>query len=81
MELYNAPTRCWVRVISENKTPIASPHIAIDELIWFDHIDGMYSYCKNVDGEVVHLVAWSQVYVDEELIDEPAPERKTNEAL
>lgn len=75
MKLYEAPTQTWVRVISENKTPPASIDINIDELIWFDHIDGMYSYCKNKNGEVVHLVAYAEVYVDPEMINEPAPKR------
>lgn len=75
MELYKAPPNTWVKVISENKTPIASPDINIDESIWFGHIDGMYSYCKNKKGEVVHLVAWADVYVDPDMINEPAPKR------
>jgi hypothetical protein len=29
----------------------------------FYHIDGMYSYCKNKEGETVHLVAWAEVEV------------------
>jgi hypothetical protein len=29
----------------------------------FYHVDGMYSYCKNMDGEVVHLAAYTPVKV------------------
>lgn len=32
-----------------------------DEVIYFDHIDGMYSYCKDMLGNVIHLTAWMQV--------------------
>lgn len=76
MKLYKAPNRCWVRPIDDIKTPIASSTIEDNEAIWFDHIDGMYSYCKNLDGEIVHLVAWAEVYVDEDMLDTPVPKRK-----
>lgn len=76
MKLYEAPMRCWVKPISDIKVPIASPNIQEDEPIWFSHIDGMYSYCINQDGELVHLVAWADVYVPEDMVDIPRPERK-----
>lgn len=76
MKLYDAPTKCWVIPISDIKVPIASPIIGTDEPIWFDHLDGMYSYCINQKGEIVHLVVWAEVYVPEEMIDIPKPERK-----
>jgi hypothetical protein len=28
---------------------------------YFDHIDGMYSYCLDMFGDTVHLVAWMDV--------------------
>lgn len=28
----------------------------------FDHIDGMYSFCKDSNGQVVHFAAWTKVY-------------------
>lgn len=30
---------------------------------WFEHVDGMYSYCKMLDGTVFHPAAWSDVFV------------------
>lgn len=36
------------------------------EEIYFYRIDGMYSYCKNKEGDVVHLPAWTEVTVKEE---------------
>ena len=27
----------------------------------FSHVDGMYSFCTDDDGNVVHLAAWSDV--------------------
>ena len=33
--------------------------------IYFYRVDGMYSYCKNKEGDVVHLPAWTDVTVKE----------------
>ena len=59
MKLYECPKKTWVKVKEEPTTPPASPKP--DDIVFFDHIDGMYSYCKNKDGEVVHLAAWTEV--------------------
>ena len=29
----------------------------LDQIFFFDHIDGMYSYCTATDGRVVHIGA------------------------
>jgi len=34
---------------------------ATDYVLHFDHIDGMYSYCTNMFGEVVHISAFTTV--------------------
>lgn len=31
------------------------------DVLFFDHIDGMYSYCLNMQNEVVHIQAWAEV--------------------
>lgn len=38
-----------------------------DEELLFCHIDGMYSYCKDSQGNVVHLAAWTEVLIKENL--------------
>jgi hypothetical protein len=30
---------------------------------FFDHIDGMYSYCLDLAGNLMHPSAWSDVFV------------------
>jgi hypothetical protein len=30
-------------------------------VLFFDHIDGMYSYCLDANNEVCHLAAWEEV--------------------
>ena len=32
-----------------------------DAVVFFDHIDGMYSYCKDMLGNTIHLTAWMEV--------------------
>jgi hypothetical protein len=43
-----------------NKTYIFVPHL--NEALFFDHLDGMYSYCLDVKNEVVHLAGWAEVH-------------------
>lgn len=63
MKLYDVPRNSKIRVIGGIKTPPSSTQINEDDILEFSHVDGMYSYCKNSKGEVVHLVAWSEVEI------------------
>ena len=40
--LLDIPNNTWVRLKN-------------GEIILFDHIDGMYSYCTTMEGAVIHL--------------------------
>lgn len=33
----------------------------LDSVLFFDHLDGMYSYCTTLDHKVVHLSASAMV--------------------
>ena len=46
----------------EVRVPPANDEVVFDAEYLFDHIDGMYSYCKNQAGQVVHFAAWTKVY-------------------
>jgi hypothetical protein len=36
----------------------------LEELLIFDHVDGMYSYCRNLNTKVVvHPAAWTEVMI------------------
>jgi hypothetical protein len=37
--------------------------VATGELLTFEHLDGMYSFCLTDSGEVVHQAAWSEVEI------------------
>ena len=66
MKLHAVPNRTNVRILDDIQTPPGAPRLEKGDIIFFDHIDGMYSYCKNSAGEVVHLVAWAEVEIVEE---------------
>ena len=66
MKLYEALRNSKVRVLSNENPPVAGIPFDPNEVVHFHHIDGMYSYCKNMYGDVVHLPAWTEVeYADE----------------
>ena len=54
MKLYEAPRGSKIRVLGD-----------IDEgnVLYFDHLDGMYSYCIDSEGNIVHLSASAEVEV------------------
>ena len=47
MKLYEVPPRTWIKIAGEK--------------IFFDHLDGMYSYCLDEGGNVVHISANAEV--------------------
>lgn len=44
----------------KNKTYVYVPEF--DMTVFFDHIDGMYSFCLDMNNNVVHLKAWTDVH-------------------
>lgn len=48
MQLYKVPKKTFVQIE--------------DQILFFDHVDGMYSYCISDQG-VVHLAAWTEVEI------------------
>ena len=49
--------------IADNELKTPPTHDAVDlyAKYWFGHIDGMYSYCKDPEGKIVHFAAWTKV--------------------
>jgi hypothetical protein len=41
------------------KTYVQCPRT--EAVFYFDHIDGMYSYCLDMFGDTIHLAAWTDV--------------------
>lgn len=52
-------------MLNEDHVPVPPAHRPLDEteVLTFDHIDGMYSYCKDHTGAIVHPAAWTEVVV------------------
>ena len=44
------------------KVPPVHDEFSFDVEYLFDHIDGMYSFCKDSEGQVVHFAAWTKVF-------------------
>jgi hypothetical protein len=47
MKLYEVPRKSYIRLDGDT--------------FFFDHVNGIYSYCLDMKGNVVHLVAWAEV--------------------
>ena len=53
MKLYAVPRNTRIKIVGEST----------GEEFLFHHIDGMYSYCTNEIGEVVHISASTEVKI------------------
>ena len=51
MKLYNL-RKTWVRSLEPDCQNL---------IFYLDHIDGMYSYCTDTEGNVCHFQAWMEV--------------------
>ncbi len=51
MKLYEVPRNTTIKVVDT------------DLVVFFYHIDGMYSYCTDMNGRVVHLSASTEVEI------------------
>lgn len=64
MKLYQVPRKTNIRIIDKDpSTPIVSLPLFKDDVLFFDHLDGMYSYCKDELGNVVHLAGYTEVEI------------------
>jgi hypothetical protein len=72
MKLFDVPRNTRIKVCKQiasgrkshtSLIPPAAPEIKEGEILDFYHIDGMYSLCRNMKGEIVHLKAWTEVEI------------------
>lgn len=54
MKLYDVPNNTKVRLNDDEGNYLD---------LLFHHLDGMYSYCTDDNGNVVHLAAWTEVEI------------------
>ena len=60
--LYKMPRGVWIELLGEEvTTPPASPDSG--KVVYFEHVDGMYSLCRTPDGAVVHPAAWTKARI------------------
>lgn len=65
MKLYKVPRNTRIRLIEDTKAPPDIGGYAEGTELNFHHIDGMYSYCKDDEGNVYHPAAWTEVEIVE----------------
>jgi len=63
MKLFDVPRNTWVIPTEDTTAPPDARAVSVGEPVLFGHVDGMYSYCKDVYGNVVHLPAWQEVSI------------------
>lgn len=63
MKLYEVPRHTRVRILEDAKTPPASQGLVTGQVLYFDHIDGMYSFCLTAEDGIVHPAAWTEVEI------------------
>lgn len=61
MKLYEVPRNTNVRLLEDNDGPPGAKSLKKGDIIKFHHIDGMYSFCHDKEGNIVHIVAWAEV--------------------
>lgn len=62
MKLYELTKGDHFKITDEElRTPVGHDEIDISDTYWFGHIDGMYSFCKDPEGKIVHFAAWTKV--------------------
>ena len=74
MELYNVPRNSFVEAVRDIKVPPIAPNISSGEVLFFHHLDGMYSLCNKRNGEICHLASWAKVII----VDKPENWRSYN---
>lgn len=64
MKLYDVPMDTRIRLkAGKYSVPQGQIQVVRDVEINFSHLDGMYSFCTDDDGNVVHLAGYSEVDV------------------
>lgn len=67
MKLYDVPRETFVKVLEDVQVPPGAKPILAGETIFFDHLDGMYSFCMNEEQtEIFHMAGWTEVEILEE---------------
>ncbi len=64
MKLYDVPRNTMIRVIGKSVSPPGAPAMQDGDIVLFDHLDGMFSFCcEPKTGRTVFLPAWQEVEI------------------
>ena len=75
-KLFNIKRGQYIQIVGDDEdgaeVRVPPAHIAPPkpkDIIYFSHVDGMYSYCIDADGNLIHPAAWTVAIVipDEEV--------------
>ena len=55
MKLYEVPNKTHVKIVGDDS----------GEVFFFDHPDGMYSFCRDSKGNIVHIYISQEVEIVE----------------
>lgn len=70
MKLYDVPRETYIRLLENASVPPGSPDIKSNTILFFDHVDGMYSFCIDCEKkQIIHLSAFTEVEIVEEELD------------
>lgn len=68
LKLYEIPNNTWIKILSQSDkmpsgihVPPCASKVEESEIIYFFHVDGMYSFCQKLDGTICHIAAWTEV--------------------
>jgi len=61
MKLYELKRKSLFRIIEDKGNPPGSQPTEKGDVYFFDHMDGMYSYCEDKNGSPVHVMALTEV--------------------
>jgi hypothetical protein len=61
MKLYDLQRGDIFRIIEDTHVPPDAPALSKDTQYWLGNIDGMYSFCRDLEGNVVHIFAGATV--------------------
>lgn len=62
-KLYEVPRGCYVKLLEDDDGPPAAKQLKKGDIVKFHHIDGIYSFCHDEKGDIVHIKAWTEVEI------------------
>lgn len=67
MKLYEIPRGSYIRLLEDASVPPAALQLNKGDLLYFDHVDGMYSFCRL--GPEYKALVHPAAYTEAEVVD------------